>query len=258
MGTAYNTRLLGIIESVSRQVEVFCNRVFYFYNETKKFNGDGSNEMFTPDLINIGTLQEDNNYDGTMDTNWASTDYLMQPSNAAPTSDWGRPYSRVIVNPMSNGAQDVFLIGMQNYQIVGTWGFRKLTKDSGLNGTLADGTTGALVLTGSASGTIDVGHMLLVDAEQVYVTAYSGTSATVERGKNGSTGTAHAGVDVNIIQYPGPISEAVLIQSARLWKRKDSGFASQIGMPETGQIMTMSGLDKDVKELIQGYRKVAI
>ena len=258
VGTAYDTRLLGLIENVSRQVDKFCNRVFYFYHETKTFSGDGSRELPVPDLVKIGTLLEDNNDDGTFDTTWAVADYLYEPINANPTADWGRPYSRIKVSLKVGGAQDVFLQAEQNYQIVGTWGYRKVMKDSGLNGTLANGTATSLVLDGSASGTVDVGHTILMDAEQVYVTAYSGTAATVERAKNGSTGTAHANADVNIILYPGPISEAVLIQTARLWKRKDSGFASQIGMPETGQMMTMSGLDRDVKELIQGYRKLVI
>lgn len=256
-GTAHDSRLLGLLEAASRQVDKYCNRVFFTYTESKKFDGDGGTELFIPDLVSVGTLIEDNNDDGTFDTTWAATDYLLEPANANPTADWGRPYARVKVSLKSNGSQDVFIKGEQNYKVTGTWGYRHIIVDSGRNGTLTDGTATSMVLDGTAAD-LDVGQTCLVDSEQVYVTALSGTAATVERAKNGSTGTAHTNTDVLIAQYPGPIVEAVLIQAARLWKRKDSAYASVIGMPETGQMTVFSGLDADVKELIGPYRKIPV
>ena len=254
-GTAYDTRLLAVAENISRQVDRYCNRNIFPYTEAKVFSGDGGAELFVPDLVRVTALEEDSNADGTLDTTWAAADYVLEPANANPTADWGRPYTRIAVNTRSNGTQDVFLKDQRNYTVTGTWGYRHVTKDSGRNGTLTTGTVTSLVLDGSALA-LGVGDTVLVESEWCYVTANAGTAATVERAKNGSTGTIHTNADVLIIQYPGPVTEAVFIQAARLWKRKDSGFVSEMGLPETGQITVWrGGLDSDVKELLAPFRK---
>lgn len=262
-GTAYDARLRALMEAVSRQVDSYCNRVFYFYTQAKTFDGNGGQDLLIPDLIAVGTLREDNNNDGTLDTTWAAADYIKEPQNAAPTQEWGGPYSWLRVNPNSNGSQDVFQRGDQNYQLTGTWGYWQLTKAPGLTGTVADGTAGTLLLSGTAA-LLEQLQTILVGTgtaqEWMYVTALAGTAATVERAKNGSTGTAHSAAPVIVAQYPGPVSEGVLIQAARLWKRKDSGFAAEVGMPEAGGMMVVlkGGLDSDVRELLAPYRKVAL
>lgn len=260
-GTAYDARLRGIAENISREIDRFCNRQFYYYVGTLFFDGDGSIELIVPDLVSIDSIAEDTNFDGTFETTWGASDYILYPRNADPTGthDKAGPYSRLVVSEKSNGTQDLFINGKDMYRVVGTWGYSKTTRDSLLNGTLADSTATSLVLSGSASGTIEVGMTLLVDDEQVYVTATTGTSATVTRAVNGTTGTAHTNKDVNIVTYPGPVVEAVFMQVARLWKRRDSGFASQIGVPETGQLTVwQGGLDKDVQMLLWPYRRFTV
>lgn len=257
-GTAYDARLLSLIENVSRQVDKETNRHFFFETGTKFFDGDGGQELFIPDLISIDTFKEDSNNDGTMETSWATTDYLLEPHNARPTNENGRPYTRIRVSPKTGGTQDVFQKDIKNYELSGTWGFRQVTKDSSRNGTLADGTTGTLVFDGSTAN-IEIGQTLLIDSEQTYVKSISGTAAQVDRAVNGSNGTAHTNKDCLIVQYPGEIVEAIFIQASRLWKRKDSGFASQVGFPETGQLTVFQGaLDKDMIALISPYKKIAL
>lgn len=256
-GTAYDTRLRHLIEAVSRQADRYTNRAFYFYTGTKTFSGDGSQELPVPDLIAVTSLKEDTTMDGTFDTTWAAADYMLRPLNAEPTKDWGRPYDFIAVNPKSNGSQDKFVGDTNNYEIVGTWGYRKLSVDSGRTGTLANGTAISATLSGTAD--LEVGQTWLLGSEQIYVTGIVSGTATVERAKNGSTGTAHTGSAINIVQYPDEVREAVFIQASRLWKRKDSGFAQEIGMPETGQLTAWrGGLDADVKALLEPYRKVAV
>lgn len=260
-GTLYDKRLLALAEDVSRQVDRYCNRHFFYTVRTIDLDGDGSHLLIVPDLVSISTLLEDTNFDGTFETGWATADYVLQPQDSSPTAaDYGKPYTQLRVNWKSNGTQDVFLAGHSMYRLTGTWGYWKVSKDSGLNGTLADATTTALVLTGSATGTVEIGHTVLIDDELVYVTSITtGTQANVERGVNGSTATAHTNKDVNIVQFPGPVVEAAFIQTARLWRRKDSGFASSVGMPESGQMITWTGgLDSDVKALLSTYRRWAI
>ena len=259
-GTAYNSRLFSLIENVSREIDQHCRRHFYTLTEARYFDGDGDRELLTGDLIALTTLKEDSNHDGTYDKTWASIDYNLLPHNAKPTSDWGEPYRSVKVST-STGTADVFETGEKNYELTGTWGYRQVTQASGLNGTLADGTATSLVLSGSASGTIEAGQTLFIESDRVFVSqqVISGTAVTVERSINGATGTAHTAKDVSIVTYPGPIVEAVIIQTTRIWKRRESGFASEVGFPETGQMMVYrGGLDPDVKEMLLGYQRLVI
>ena len=263
--TAYDDRLVGLIENISRQVDRFCNRYFYFVQaETREFSGRGTKFLLTPDLISIpgSGLKEDTNLDGTFETVWASADFLYAPYNAFPTSPYGAaaPYYKLEVNDRSDGTQDTFLAAQRNYQITGTWGYTQVVVDvvgdvsASINATVT-------TMTLTSAGTISRGETVYVDTEQMYITGTgTGSNLTMERARNGSTGATHtATANVQIVVYPGPIQEAVFIQTARIWKRRDSGFASQVGLPETGQLVVFSGgLDADVKALLTPYIRYTI
>lgn len=51
---------------------------------------------------------------------------------------------------------------------------------------------------------------------------------------------------------PAPIREATLLQAARLFKRKDAPFGVA-GSAEHGQLMTITSIDPDVKQLIAPF-----
>ena len=258
-GTSYDARLRVLGEAISRQIDRFCNRSFPPLTETRTFDGDNAKELLLPDVISVTTLKEDTNEDGTFETTWAAADYIKYPLNAQPTADWGGPFTSLRVSPKTGGTQDEFLAGIQMYEIAGTWGYRYVTREIGLTGTMANGTTGTLTLSGRADGTLEVGHLLAIGTEWLYVTAWDGTAATVRRAQNGSTGTAQTGATIKIVEYPNEIVEAALIQVARLWKRKDSAFAGDVGMTEAGQMVTeLRGLDRDVRELLSPFRRFAI
>lgn len=53
---------------------------------------------------------------------------------------------------------------------------------------------------------------------------------------------------------PAPIREACLLQSARLYKRKDAPFGVA-GSNEHGQMQTITSIDPDVKQLIEPYKR---
>ena len=64
---------------------------------------------------------------------------------------------------------------------------------------------------------------------------------------------------VSVVQYPGPIVEAALMQASRLWARRNSAFASEVGFPDSGQMTRWrGGFDPDVKDLIKPYRRIAL
>lgn len=263
--TAYDDRLVGLIENVSRQEDRLTNRYFFFVQaETREFSGRGEKHLLVPDLVAIAGsgLREDTNLDGTFETVWTTADFLYAPYNALPTSTYGAaaPYYKLEVNDRSDGTQDTFLAGQRNYQITGTWGYsRALVDVVGNLSASIDSTVTTMTLT--SAGTLSRGETLVIDTEQFYVTGTgTGSDLTVERARNGSTAATHtATANVQIVVYPGPVQEAVFIQSARIWKRRDSGFASQVGLPETGQLTVFSGgLDADVKALLAPYIRYTI
>lgn len=56
---------------------------------------------------------------------------------------------------------------------------------------------------------------------------------------------------------PDAIREACLILAARLYKRKDAPFGVA-GSADHGQLLTLPGMDPDVKQLISQYRKFGL
>ena len=98
------------------------------------------------------------------------------------------------------------------------------------------------MLLGAVTG-ISPGHTILVDSEQMYVREVVGNTLTVTRGVNGTTPSAHRfGGDVSVFAYPGPVTEAAILQVARLW-RKDS-LDRDLG-----------GLHPDARHLLTSYRR---
>ena len=255
-GTGYDTRLRELLDAVSRLMDQYCNRHFFVLVATKTFDGGGGTELHLPDLISVTSLKTDDNKDRTFETTWASTDYLLYPPNAEPTKRWGRPYNRVLVDTEA-GNEDVFTAGMKTVEIVGEWGYRKVTEDSGADVNEAGGLSATdTTLTVTDGSKFAVAQTILVDSEQLYITAIATNDLTVTRGVNGTTAATHAnGADIYVFKFPGTLVEACLIQSSRLWKRKDSGFSSRVGLPQTGEFAVFRGLDPDVRQLLSPYRK---
>lgn len=260
-GTAYDTRLRVLHESIAAEIDRYVNRTFQPRTGTMFFSGDGGTKLLVPDLISLSNLDEDNNMDGTFDTAWAANDYFLWPFNAEPTDEWGRAYTMILVSTKSNGSQDVFMGGRRNYRLIGTWGYNQYLVDTGRKTSASiDSTATSIDLNGTAADKIEPGYMVKIDSERIYVTSASGTNITVTRAMYGSTGATHtATTTIDYYSYPGPVREAALIQGMRIWKRKDSAFANEIGVPEAGQmIIFKGGLDGDVKLLLNPYRKMAM
>ena len=178
-GSAYDTRLVALVENVSREIDRYCERYFYFVQgEAREFSGNGKNFLLVPDLIAIpgSGLKEDTNLDGTFETVWASADFLYSPYNAAPTGAYGlaKPYTRLEINQRSDGTQDLFLLAQRNYQVTGTWGYSRVLVDvvGNLSGSIDDiVTTGTL----TSAGTVSRGETLVIDNEQFYIISFPQT-----------------------------------------------------------------------------------
>ena len=242
-------RLLMLLESVSRQVDAYCNRHFFTLRRAMALDGDGSTALRIPDLVAVDTDGIATDEDRVFESVWDESDYLLHPANADPAGghDLSSPYTGILVDTEA-GDRGAFAAGMRRARIAGEWGYWLRTRraSESLAGALD---TGASEIEVSGGSDIQAGHTLLVGSEQIYVRGRDEDRLAVLRGVNGSEAAAHAaGAEVGIYQYPGPVSEAVIIQASRLWKRKDSAFAEATGF--------VGGLDPDAVDLLAPYRKI--
>ena len=251
--TDADARLLTLIESASRAIDGYCRRHFYLLRATRLFDGDGSANLRTPDLVSIDAngLSTDDDRDGMFETAWSASDYYLHPANADPTGnhDSARPYWSVNASAGFYGNRK-FPSGSHTVRIAGEWGFWRRLRPAAatVSGTVDD--VRSEIVVGSL-GDIQVGHTLLIgpaaSEEQVYVRGISARTLSVTRGVNGAAPLRHEpGDGISIFEYPGPVSEATLVQAARLWSRL--AHASD----------TVAGLGPDVKELLAPYRRLTI
>ena len=251
--TDADARLLSLIESASRAIDGYCGRHFYLLRATRLFDGDGSANLRTPDLVSIDAngLSTDDDRDGVFETAWDASEYRLNPANADPTGghDSARPYWSV------NAGADFyrnrkFPSGSSTVRIAGEWGFWRRLRPAAATVSGAVDDLRAEIVVGSL-GDIQVGHTLLIgpaaSEEQVYVRGITARTLSVTRGVNGAAPLRHEpGDGISIFEYPGPVSEATLLQATRLWR----GLANQSN-PTTG-------LGPDVKNLLAPYRRLTI
>ena len=231
-GTAQDTALRQLLERASRAVDRTCNRHFYVLQAVRVFDGGGK-ELTVPDLVSIDTsgLKADDDLDRTYESTWAASDYLLAPANADPaTADnpMSRPYTQVVVDTDA-GSKGAFPSGVRAVQVTGRWGYWHHAPSSGdtvQDNPLSDSAT---VLNVSNGGNFAVGQTLLVESEQLYVTAISVNALTVARGVNGTTAASHVqSTAVAVFEYPGEVVQATIIQAARWWRRKDAAFGAPL------------------------------
>ena len=261
-GTAQDAALRSLLERASRAVDRASNRHFYVLVATRTFNG-GGRELLVPDLVSIDTdgLKTDDDQDRTFETTWASTDYLLAPANADPangSNPASRPYTNVMVDTEA-GSKGAFPAGRRTVQIAGQWGFWRHTVDSG--DTVQDNplSASAATLNVTDGTSFAVGQTLLIESEQLSITAIASNALTVQRGVNGSTAASHAqSTAISIFQYPAEVVQATLMQAIRWWRRKDSAYGGHLGFPQVRPESAVPGVDPDVAQMLYPFLRLPV
>ena len=244
-----DAQLLSLIERVSRQIDDHCRRHFYILRNTRLFDGGGADWLRVPDLVSIDRdgLATDDDRDREFETLWNDSDYLLHPVNADPTGghDTARPYSSVRVDRVA-GSKQRFPSGARTVRIAGEWGFWRRLRP--VSSTLtSDLDADRIELPVESSPGIEVGHTLFMGTEQIYVSGASGQTLSVRRGVNGTAAEDHeTGVAISIFEYPGPISEAAVLQAARFWRQRGGSSAQSASLAE------------DVRQLMAPYRRLTV
>lgn len=255
-GRRYDRRLLGVVEEASRWIDGYCNRRFYVVAERRRFDGCGGRELAVGELVAVTALETRGQPGGRLEV-WDGEDYELYPLEARPRRPWGRPYDRVAVSAAAAGRR-VFPGGSGTVEIAGRWGFREVVGESGTTIAAGDGMTAeAGELTAAAAGVLAAGQTLLIGEEQLYVTGTDGVTAVVKRGVNGTAAAEHlAEAEIGVYGYPGPVTEACLQLAADWWQRRERLVAA--GLTGRGDGPRKSGVWKEVKELLAGYRRLAV
>lgn len=87
------------LRAASRAVDEICNRRFYpdtDVNQVRYYTPHRSDHLYINDLITLTSLQTDEGNDGTYENTWTTTDYWLEPLNAASDSE---PYTAIRANP---------------------------------------------------------------------------------------------------------------------------------------------------------------
>lgn len=216
--TTYDAQLLEHLEDASRRIDTHCGRAFYTEDGTRYFDGRCGTKLYVDDFLSLTEVVTDSERDNTFDgETWTDgDDYVVWPDNRYPKIG-------LLALPDGSYAWE----GYERYvKLVGTWGYgdgKRAQPWDSLTATGTVGTTTGTTLTLSASGEVEAGHTLLCEDEQLYVSAVSGTDATVERGVNGSTAAAHSGAALSIARYPVQVEKATPHIAIALFQRSGKG-----------------------------------
>jgi hypothetical protein len=260
-GTDYDSELLRIAEDSSRRFDKDTDRFFYIYEGTMIQEPLSSRVLLSWDVQTVTSLTVDNDGDNTYENTYTvdinspttSPDAVLQPRNRYPKT-------RMEVGP--GGSYGDF--GSQ-FAIVGTFGHgndwpasNTRALDSKVGAALTStGTT--VYVTASTASEIQAGMTLRIGSEQVYVNAQpTASSVPITRAANGTAASAAtASTAMSVYQYPAPVVQAVLIQTVRSWKRRESGYQNNVVNLDMGGVSVWKGNDPDYDTIVKRYRKVS-
>jgi len=220
--TTYDSLLEAMMDAASRYVEELARRKFYSWRASLYFDTGAETDflLLPEDLLSVTSLAADSELDATYDGEaWAeNTDYMLYPANG---------YPKARIRTMSTGSYALPANQVRYLKITGVWGFGNgfsahPWRTTAITATLAS--AAATTITLSAGSVVHRGHTILVEDEQILVetepvTAGGSTTATVQRGMNGTTAAAHSAKAVYLASYPRLIEQATMEFATRFYNQ---------------------------------------
>ena len=242
---SYQTTLLRMLENASEEIDHLCFRHFNCLEGIHYFDGSGRTLIPSDDILSISELLLDMDGDATYETTITSGYYNLYPLN-----DYPKTYLKMNYTSGQGGFASGIIAGVK---MTGVFGFgdgilAAPNYDTAITGTVA--TTTGTTLTLSAEGTIQAGHTIKVESEQMYVSAVSSDTsktATVLRAANGTTGAIHSAKIISVYHYPGPVVEAALILATAWWKQRENPATFMAGDNITGTYTITKDIEKIIK-----------
>ena len=242
--------------AVCRKVDEHCNRQFYEETATRHFDGQGGIAMWVPDLTAITALAFDEDADAVYEVELVEgTDFeLIRYGHRFPYDTL--PKTMIVLKPTSPTVS-AFPLDANSVEIEAVWGYPVTREILGCS-VAADQDDSQLTVTLDDARRVARGMSIEIGTEQQYVRDVNGQVATVARAQNGTTIAEHlTDAAVSRLRHADEAHTASLIQTARLWTRRQSGFASDILLnPVSGAISLTRGLDADVIEILRELRRL--
>ena len=112
--------LQSVLDATDLLINNYCDTKVGFgitASQTRYYTTDNLLYVLTDPIVTVTSLQTDDDSDGTYETTWSSTDYVLSPRNAALD---GRPYTEIDTNVLDTRT---FPLGYLGVKVVGTFGF---------------------------------------------------------------------------------------------------------------------------------------
>lgn len=249
--TDTSTTVLGIlqaIDDVSREFEGETQRQFHATLGTRYLHRHPracpTELMLEEDLASISGITVDDDGDETFElTLVENTDYFVEREQDL---DSNTPIVVLRLNP--NGTQlSSWPTARRAIKIIGLWGYSYEREDSTL--TLLDPGPGldvsetGVTLSATAASIIYPGDTIVIDSEQMQVTAVSTSTLTVARAINGTVAAVHSdGAAVYIRRYPRRVESAIKERVVGIRWDTQTGAAAQITLAGEGDASGVSAI----------------
>jgi hypothetical protein len=117
--TVDDSRLSALLDVAAEMIDTDTGRTFGQTTATKTFIPTDSYCLVVPPIVTVTTLKTDDNEDGTYETTWAASDYVLDgwsSDGSSPLEQVRAIGSRLFPIPSSTGRQRLV-------QIAGVWGY---------------------------------------------------------------------------------------------------------------------------------------
>ena len=264
--------LRGILESQSRRIDDYCGGgTFGPVTETRYFDIGGGTLRHSSQYTKTGTAVGDIGIteslvnvvplDGWLASATTVTAYGATDRSTSETLTegyngdyWLMPYNQTpkTIFELNEDTSKTLSGGQQTFAINGSWGYTTSTADV----TTCDAISSTTATSISVSSATDLGpaQTILIDTEQIYITAISGNTLTVERGVSGTTAATHsAAATVARFEYPELVVQACKDLAKIVYRDRDIGRVDLIG---SGEEQMTRGLEEaaSVLSTISSYR----
>ena len=158
-----------IIEARSREIDRATRRFFIPRTETRLFRWPPRQTSratvlwLDQDLISVTTLQT--KAQDSSPTTIAAADFFLEPNNLGP------PFNRIEIDLSSTAAFESGDTPQRSISVLGSWGFSNDTKSAGTVASGLASSSSAVSMVSSDSSLIGVGNTLLIESEQIFVSA---------------------------------------------------------------------------------------
>lgn len=243
--SANSARALAVLESCSRRVDEWCGRSAYgsgFGPRTgiNRYDGDGGNNLqLRDDLQSVTSITvRQATASATTTTPAANTDYYLRNQRRGYEP---APYREILLHGL--GSVTVFGSGFRVTDVSGTWGYANVSATNTATASVI-ASTSATTITVSSGTEFSPGQTILIDSEQLYITAQSTVTLTVVRGANGTTAATHSAAAATAkYTYDSAVIDTTLRLWLKRWRARDAGANGVDGGGDVG--VTQYGESED-------------